>query len=330
MFAATADDRPVLAGCHTGRCASRRGAGEIALKLPSRRRLALGLSPTPSPGLILLLFGMALGPMGIGLLSEPVLAALDPAVSVALAALGVFVGLDLKLRRPREDRLLAAASLEAGATILVVAGGVLLVHSLSPSSSLGNPWLFAVMLGLCASSSSTPAEASTEARQSAALADRRSGRCVCRSCWEHSRWRGHARERPAPALGPYAGGCDRADDRRGGLAAGCADVVRQRAAGVRDRRAAAARRHRGAPVVVGAVCRLPRRRVLERGRSSCARRAGARHAVSAASADGPAADRRGIPRDVLRGRGRARDRVRGSQNSRQAGWRLARRRGGGA
>jgi hypothetical protein len=112
---------------------------------------------------------MALGPQGIGLLSEPALAALDPAVSVALAALGVFVGLDLKFRRPREDRLLAAASLEAGTTILVVAGGVLLVHALSPSPSLTNPWLFAVLLGLCASSSSTPAEASPEARQSAAM-----------------------------------------------------------------------------------------------------------------------------------------------------------------
>jgi hypothetical protein len=50
----------------------------------------------------------------------------------------------------------------------VVAGGALLVHALSPSSSLANPWLFALLLGLCASSSSTPAEA-TEARQSAEL-----------------------------------------------------------------------------------------------------------------------------------------------------------------
>ena len=106
--------------------------------------------------------------MGIGLLSEPVLAALDPAVSVALAALGVFVGLDLKIRRPREGRLLAAASLEAGVTILVVAGGILLVYWQSPFSSLGNPWLLVVLLGLCASSSSTPAETS-EVRQSAAL-----------------------------------------------------------------------------------------------------------------------------------------------------------------
>ena len=112
---------------------------------------------------------MALGPLGIGLLSEPALAALDPAVSVALAALGVFVGLDLKIRHPREGRLLAAASLEAGATILVVAGGILFVQSLSPSAALANPALFAVMLGLCASSSSTPAESSTEAHQSAAL-----------------------------------------------------------------------------------------------------------------------------------------------------------------
>ena len=112
---------------------------------------------------------MAIGPVGIGLFSEPVLAALDPAVSVALAALGVFVGLDLKIRRPREDRLLAAASLEAGVTILVVAGGVLLLHWLSPFSSLRSPWLFAVLLGLGASSSSTPAEASSETPQPAGL-----------------------------------------------------------------------------------------------------------------------------------------------------------------
>ena len=67
-------------------------------------RLALGLSPTPRSGLVLLIVGMALGPYGLQLLSERVLAALDPAVSVALVALGVLVGLDVKVRSPGEGR----------------------------------------------------------------------------------------------------------------------------------------------------------------------------------------------------------------------------------
>ena len=57
----------------------------------ARTRLALGLSPTPRPGLVLIPLGMALGPHGLGVLSDSVLTIVDPAVSVALAALGAFV-----------------------------------------------------------------------------------------------------------------------------------------------------------------------------------------------------------------------------------------------
>ena len=90
-----------------------------------RSRIGLGLSPTPRGGLALLPLGAALGPAGLNLLSLRVVDALDPAVSVALAALGVLAGLGLDFRRPREGRLLAAASLEAGVTILVVGAAVL-------------------------------------------------------------------------------------------------------------------------------------------------------------------------------------------------------------
>lgn len=51
-------------------------------------RLALGLSPTTVPGLVLLPLGMALGPYGLGILSPTVLSYIDPAVSVAIATLG--------------------------------------------------------------------------------------------------------------------------------------------------------------------------------------------------------------------------------------------------
>jgi hypothetical protein len=117
------------------------------------RRLALGLSPMPSPGLALLLLGIAFGPRGLGVLTDSALMSLDPAISVALAALGAFVGLDLQRREPR---LLAAASVEASVTALTVGLGVLLVHWLSPTADAA-PWLLAVLLGLCASPSSTAA-----------------------------------------------------------------------------------------------------------------------------------------------------------------------------
>ena len=120
------------------------------------RRLALGLSPTPTAGLMLLLAGIALGPHGLNILSESTLSSLDPVVSASLAALGALVGLEIRVRRPREGRLLAAANVEAGATILVVAVGIAIVHYLSPAAG-AMPWLLALMLGICAAPSSTPA-----------------------------------------------------------------------------------------------------------------------------------------------------------------------------
>lgn len=120
-------------------------------------RLALGLSPTPVPGLVLLPLGMALGPHGLGLLSPTVLSYLDPAVSVAIATLGVFVGLGLDPRRPHEGRLLAAASIEAALTMTLVGAGVLLGLRLAPFDAGLVPWLVALVLGICAASSSTAA-----------------------------------------------------------------------------------------------------------------------------------------------------------------------------
>jgi hypothetical protein len=120
----------------------------------ARMRLALGLSPTPRPGLVLIPLGMALGPHGLGVLSDSVLTIVDPAVSVALAALGAFVGMNLEFRRPRGGFLLFAASVEGVVTLLMVAAGILTVHALSPESDT-TPWLLAIMLGICAVPSST-------------------------------------------------------------------------------------------------------------------------------------------------------------------------------
>ena len=133
------------------------------------RRLALGLSPTPVPGLFVLLLGVALGPHGLSLLSPTVLSYFDPAVSVALAALGVLVGLGLDVRGPRQGRLFAAASFEAGLTMLLVSAGLLLMLFLWSTPMNLAPWLFALLLGICASASATTAtDASDESRAPAA------------------------------------------------------------------------------------------------------------------------------------------------------------------
>ncbi len=118
-----------------------------------RTRLALGLSPAPLPALVLLA-GVAFGPGGLRLLSELVLSYLDLMVSSALAALGVLVGFGLDMRRPREWRLLGAASVEAGLTIVLVAAGVALVARVQTIPWL-LPWHVALILGICASASST-------------------------------------------------------------------------------------------------------------------------------------------------------------------------------
>jgi hypothetical protein len=127
---------------------------QSASRWTARMRLALGLSPTPRPGLVLIPLGMALGPHGLGVLSNSVLTTLDPAVAVALAALGTFVGLGLNPRWPRTAVLLTAATVEGGVTLAMVGAGILAIHALSPTMD-GTPWLLAIMLGICAAPSST-------------------------------------------------------------------------------------------------------------------------------------------------------------------------------
>jgi hypothetical protein len=123
----------------------------------SRARLALGLAPTPVPGLVLLPLGIALGPHGLGVLSGTALSFLEPAVAVALTALGAFIGLGLSLRGSREKRLLSAASVEALFTMVVVGAGLYAARAFAWPASEQAGWLPFVALAICASASSTTA-----------------------------------------------------------------------------------------------------------------------------------------------------------------------------
>lgn len=120
-----------------------------------RATLALGLSPTPVPGLVLLPLGIALGPHGLGVLSPIALSYLDPVIAVALTALGAFIGLGLSLASRHERRLVTAASLEALITMIVVASGVYGARSFAWPGLDGTIWLPVLALAICASASST-------------------------------------------------------------------------------------------------------------------------------------------------------------------------------
>jgi len=66
----------------------------------------------------LLLSGLALGPNGLDLLTASVLQLVDPLVAMALAMVGVFVGLNLDVHRPRVDASMAIAALGGAAIVL--------------------------------------------------------------------------------------------------------------------------------------------------------------------------------------------------------------------
>jgi hypothetical protein len=134
----------------------------------SRGRLALGLAPTPQSGLFLVLLGVVLGPRGLSVLTDTVLTTIDPAVTVALAALGVYAALDLKLRGLREGRVLALASVEAAVTAGVVGLGLGLVHIGGPVGA-GMPWLMMLFAAICAAPSASPIVDSPTLRQSVTL-----------------------------------------------------------------------------------------------------------------------------------------------------------------
>jgi hypothetical protein len=103
--------------------------------------------------MLLLLVGAAMGPLGLNVLSAQALSVLDPAMPVALVALGVLVGFAAIVHRPGERRLVAAAAAETALTGAAVATVIVLAWPLwGPSTQLPF-WMVALVLGICAAPS---------------------------------------------------------------------------------------------------------------------------------------------------------------------------------
>jgi len=105
-------------------------------------RAALGLSATRVPLFLMLAAGVLLGPQGIAILAPSTLDALQPIVPVALAGLGVLLGVGLDLRSWRDLRLLDAGSLEATITMMTIAA----VYIVTAGSSVALPLMLAAVL----------------------------------------------------------------------------------------------------------------------------------------------------------------------------------------
>jgi len=120
---------------------------------PWYSRFALGWASGTSP-LLMLFIGAALGPHGLSLLSPGILSAIDPAVPVALAALGVHLALHVDLT-PIPSRLRRAAAAAAGvalAAAIVVIGLLRLMTTDLPAAPF-HAWVVALAAAVCAAMS---------------------------------------------------------------------------------------------------------------------------------------------------------------------------------
>jgi hypothetical protein len=118
-----------------------------------RRRL--GWSSTAAPIAMLLAAGLGVGPAGINLLTPATLALLDPAVPIALAALGVLVGLGVGDGRAHNWRLVVAACSDSAITLLVVALGIAAIATKITPGLDSTVWMLVSASGICAATSLT-------------------------------------------------------------------------------------------------------------------------------------------------------------------------------
>lgn len=128
-------------------------AGLVA---PLRTRAALGLRPLTAPVMVLVPIGVLLGPSGTAIITLDALTHLDVVISVALATLGVFVGIALGTQEGRITRLVLAATLEGSVTLVAVAAATYFLLQAWAMPLLIPPVIAAVALGIAASASAAP------------------------------------------------------------------------------------------------------------------------------------------------------------------------------
>ena len=122
-----------------------------------QRRAALGLRPFAAPITLFLPLGIALGPLGAGIISERGLVHLDVVVTIALGTLGVFIGA-AAARQPRTmRRLFAASAVEAGLTIVIVSAAVFVLLRVWGAPVTLPVSVVAFALGVAAATSAAPA-----------------------------------------------------------------------------------------------------------------------------------------------------------------------------
>lgn len=126
----------------------------IAARL--RTQAALGLRPLTAPVMVFVPLGILTGPRMLGLVREEALAHLDVVISMALATLGVLIGIAGSRRHDGWGRLLAASSAEAATTIGVVAASVFTLIGIWKMPLELPDAAIALALGICASSSAAP------------------------------------------------------------------------------------------------------------------------------------------------------------------------------
>lgn len=140
-----------------------------------RHRPALGVRPMAAPTLLFVVVGVALGPSGLNILTRTVLARTQAVPWVALAVLGVFVGLGLaRASGTLAGKAFLSSTTLALITVGTVALGLFLLVSEAQMQPSGNLVTASLLIGLCASASAalpTTPGAAGQLQRAAQLAD---------------------------------------------------------------------------------------------------------------------------------------------------------------
>jgi hypothetical protein len=109
-----------------------------------------------APVVLYIPMGFLLGPSGLGVLSTRVLGHLDVVISIALATLGLFIGIAAAREGGARKRLLLASTAEAAVTMLVVSGAIFVLLGVWGIPLLLGPGIVALSLAASAAASAAP------------------------------------------------------------------------------------------------------------------------------------------------------------------------------